>query len=893
MKCARCNAENPDTSRFCGSCAASLSPASPASLIATQVSTSYRTSARPRPVSSSSDSSEEGRFVPGTLLGDRYRIISLLGSGGMGEVYRATDLRLSQAVALKFLPEEMALDPKALARFHNEVRIARQVGHANVCRVYDIGEVEGLAYISMEYVDGEDLHSLLRRIGRLPSDKALEIARKLCAGLAAAHDKGVLHRDLKPANIMIDGRGHVLITDFGLAGVMGQIEGAEARNGTPGYMAPEQLSGREVSAQSDIYALGVVLYEMFTGKRPFNAETRAELVKLSEEGMPPPPRGIVKDIDPAVESVILRCLAPDPRNRPQSAIAVLAALPGGDPLAAALAAGETPSPEMVAASGQKSGCKMALAVSCLAATIVGLAIFAPINQQVNVLDNIPFSNPPEVLAAKAREIVQKLGYSDQPASSADGFEYRFGTIDYMVHRLKGNQAGALAKGRPPAISFWYRSSPVALWPRELADILVVTRADPPENVPGMLHVSLDPQGRMSGFNAVPPQFDESNGPWPSPDWTVLFAAAGLDQGRFTPTEPRWAPAVMADARAAWTGTFQEVPDIPIRVEASAYHGKPVDFTEVLSISNSSPIFSDGRSPGDVVYLVLQLVVLIGLVPFARYNLRLGRGDTRGAFRLGLFAMCVGLLTWVIGGTHVAGAAEGDLFLMAAMRAVFVGASMAFNYISFEPFVRRKWPQTLISWSRVLAGGFRDPLVGRDLLLGTAIGVTMALIQATGSLVYRVLGVASVRVSTAPLALLGGRHLTGVAVLLVGDVLYKALGTLFLLFLARTALRKQWLAAGVLIVALAAINAANAINPFIGWPVNLLFFGLGVFTLMRCGLLALAVAYFVSTFVNELPMTTDFSVWYSGPAAFTIAVIVALAVFSFRTALAGQPLFKDA
>ena len=291
---------------------------SPASLVNTQLTTP----------SASSSSGEEGRFVPGTLLGDRYRIISLLGAGGMGEVYRATDLRLSQQVALKFLPAELARDPKFLERFNNEVRIARQVSHPNVCRVYDIGEAEGLAYISMEYVDGEDLHSLLRRIGRLPPDKALEIARKLCAGLAAAHDKGVLHRDLKPSNIMIDGRGHVLITDFGLAGVIGSIEGAEVRNGTPAYMAPEQLSGKEVSTQSDIYALGVVLYEMFTGKPPFVASTRDELLKLAQQGTPANPRSIVKDIDPGVESVILRCLAPDPRARPASAFAALAALPG-------------------------------------------------------------------------------------------------------------------------------------------------------------------------------------------------------------------------------------------------------------------------------------------------------------------------------------------------------------------------------------------------------------------------------------------------------------------------------------------------------------------------------------------------------------------------------------
>src|SRR5580692_4315066 len=186
MKCSHCATDNPDTSRFCSVCATALS-GTPAAMIPTEVSVA-------RPFTSDS-SADDGQFVPGTLLGDRYRIISKLGAGGMGEVYRATDLRLGQQVALKFLPQEMAQDPKALARFQNEVRIARQVAHPNVCRVYDIGEVEGIPFISMEYVDGEDLNSLLRRIGRLPRDKALEISRKLCAGLAAAHNKGVLHRD--------------------------------------------------------------------------------------------------------------------------------------------------------------------------------------------------------------------------------------------------------------------------------------------------------------------------------------------------------------------------------------------------------------------------------------------------------------------------------------------------------------------------------------------------------------------------------------------------------------------------------------------------------------------------------------------------------------------------
>jgi serine/threonine protein kinase len=185
---------------------------------------SSQTSARSSP---SSGSFDEGRFLPGTLVAERYRIIGILGRGGMGEVYRATDLVLGQQVALKFLPEASASDPDVLERFHSEVRIARQVSHPNVCRVYDIGAVAGQPYISMEYVDGEDLGSLLRRIGRLPNDKAVEMARKMCAGLAAAHDQGVLHRDLKPANVMIDGRGQLLITDFGLAGIASQIKGNE------------------------------------------------------------------------------------------------------------------------------------------------------------------------------------------------------------------------------------------------------------------------------------------------------------------------------------------------------------------------------------------------------------------------------------------------------------------------------------------------------------------------------------------------------------------------------------------------------------------------------------------------------------------------------------------
>jgi serine/threonine-protein kinase len=222
-QCVSCHSEIGEGSAVCNVCGRTVSNDA---AFATQTLASMPASKAPKsppPRSSRGfttsmpgvSTSREGRFLPGDVLANRYRIIALLGKGGMGEVYRADDLSLGQPVALKFLPELLADSPDAIARFRNEVRVARQVSHPNVCRVYDLGEVDGQYFLSMEYVDGEDLASLLRRIGRIPYDKALDIARQLCAGLAAAHDKGVLHRDLKPGNIMLDGRGQVLLTDSG------------------------------------------------------------------------------------------------------------------------------------------------------------------------------------------------------------------------------------------------------------------------------------------------------------------------------------------------------------------------------------------------------------------------------------------------------------------------------------------------------------------------------------------------------------------------------------------------------------------------------------------------------------------------------------------------------
>ncbi len=256
-------------------------------------------------------------------MADRYRIGNLIGRGGMGEVYYADDLKLGQIVALKFLPQEVENDPSVLAQFVEEVKIARQVTHINVCRVFDIGETSGLHFISMEHIKGEDLSLLLRRLGRLPQEKALEISRQLCAGLAAVHDRGILHRDLKPSNVMLDDEGQVRLTDFGLAASVGTAR----RGGTPAYLAPELWDGQRGSVQSDIYALGLVLYEVFTGKRTFRARSYDEMARMHAEEPPVPPSKHMSGIDPQVEKLILQCLDKEPDRRPASAQAVADNLP--------------------------------------------------------------------------------------------------------------------------------------------------------------------------------------------------------------------------------------------------------------------------------------------------------------------------------------------------------------------------------------------------------------------------------------------------------------------------------------------------------------------------------------------------------------------------------------
>jgi serine/threonine protein kinase len=259
-------------------------------------------------------------------FGPRYRVERLLGQGGMGAVYLAYDQDLGRQVALKLVRPELMVYPGAMARFRQELLLASKISHRNILRIHDLGDAGGMKFISMAYVNGEDLHQVLVREGKLPLDRMLAIARQLCAGLDAAHSEGVAHRDLKPQNIMLGTNDHVFVTDFGLAKSLGAVDGMTQSGemlGTPRYMAPEQVEAKSVDARTDIYALGIIFYEMLTGDVPFSAETTLQLMYKRANETPPAPKTLAPEIPDWLNNIVMKCLERDPANRYQSAREIL------------------------------------------------------------------------------------------------------------------------------------------------------------------------------------------------------------------------------------------------------------------------------------------------------------------------------------------------------------------------------------------------------------------------------------------------------------------------------------------------------------------------------------------------------------------------------------------
>jgi serine/threonine-protein kinase len=871
------------------------------------------------------------------VLADRYRIVVPLGKGGMGEVYRADDLRLGQAVALKFLPPHLADHPDRLARLRQEVAAARRVSHRNVCRVYDLVEQPGLAFLTMEYIDGEDLAALLRKVDHLPEERAgATIACELCAALAAVHEQGLVHRDLKPANVMIDGRGKVRLTDFGLAAAAEDLRGADVRAGTPDYQAPEQLRGESVEVRSDLFALGLVLYELFTGERPFPADTRQALLKLYASPFSPvKPAVLVPELTKATEQAILRCLERDPKDRPRSANEVREELPGGDRLKAAREKGETPSPEEVANAGGEGGLSPAAAGLCLAAILAGVLACTLLLQPAKLIARVPLDLPPDVLCYEAGNVLKEAGYGPLRHGT-----YGFGhDSSYLRWVADNDESGArwdiLREVRPAALFFWYRQSPSPLVPNVYypypgaIETGRITWHDPPPIRTGMAAVRLDLAGRLIEFHVVPPDKGglldllvfgastvglqgsaQGQGPLLAasalipgsvglvePDWDSLFKAAGLKRADFASRAARSRiPLIKADRWEAWTGTLT-VPGrsaVPLDVEAAACWGRPVFFRVRAGYpagDEADAPFSVGteeRHTGAAVVFVLLLAAAAVLAP---WNLRRGRADRSGAFRLALFVFTLFMLVGLFKNRHVLGVEEVRLLVMQLACALYWAGLCWLSYVALEPFARRMWPKTLISWSRLLAGRVRDPRVGRDVLIGALAGTGWFALFALARLVPGWVGQPPPAPAWAwwvPDTFVSGYWAANVLDTFPYAVRNGLFFWLLFLVLFRAVFRKPWLAVGLCVVALTILN-----GPLDGLPpVSYLFVAcaqaLGVWVLVRWGVLAVismtAVAFFL-----EFPITWDLSAWYAREGLLTVGLILTLAGYGAWTAVGGRRL----
>jgi len=395
-KCPKCHHENPDDTIYCGKCATQLP------------------SIKDIEVTETIEVPKE-ELTRGTTFAGRYEIIEELGKGGMGRVYRVEDTKLEQEVALKLIKPEIAKDKKTIERFRNELKLARNIRHKNVCGMFDLGETEGAHFITMEYVRGEDLRSLIRRIGQLPIGKSISITKQICEGLVEAHRSGVVHRDLKSNNIMIDKEGNVRIMDFGIARSLEAkgITGAGVMIGTPEYMSPEQVEGKEVDQRSDIYSLGVILYEMVTGRVPFEGDTPFTIGMKHKGETPQNPKELNPQIQEDFNSLILNCLEKDKEKRYQSAGELRSELTN---IEKGIPTTERIVPERKPLTSREITLKFSLKKALIPALVIGILVIA-----VLMVIWHPWSQETSVSAPKIENSIAVISFKNQTGDEA--FDY--------------------------------------------------------------------------------------------------------------------------------------------------------------------------------------------------------------------------------------------------------------------------------------------------------------------------------------------------------------------------------------------------------------------------------------------------------------------------------------
>jgi serine/threonine-protein kinase len=414
----------------------------------------------------------------------------------------------------------------------------------------------------------------------------------------------------------------------------------------------------------------------------------------------------------------------------------------------------------------------------------------------------------------------------------------------------------------------------------------------------MANVLLDDEGRLWQLKVTPPQYDESEDPAPAPDWSLLFKAAELDIASFSETPPRWLSEHYCDSRAAWEGTYPGQPEREIRVEACAYRGLPVYFEiihpwQIPHGMVGYPQTADRKAQA-VLYYLLMIVVLAAGILLARRNLRLGRGDRRGAVRLAYFVFLMAMISWLFRASHVWSLKwEIALLFRQVGSALFDAGMVWLMYIALEPFVRRRWPEALISWNRVLAGRFRDPLVGRHILFGAAIGIGIALWFGLMHFAPELLDLPRAQPPPKPGLgdLRGASWIIGDLFQNLREVIYIPMILMILLVLGRIAIRRQWLAVAVMAAIMAGLNSVGTDYPWLYFVVWLAVFATAMTCAVRFGIFALVVGNFYGSRMTSHVLTLDFPAWYVGGSLVILSLAAALAIYGFYISLAGRPLFK--
>ncbi len=786
----------------------------------------------------------------GERFANRYTILEPIGRGGMGEVYRVRDEVLGESVALKRLIRSHRAMEAAMVR---EVRLARRITHPAVCRVHDVGDHEGQRFLTMEYVDGEDLATLLSRVGSLPTDRVVHLARELAVGLASAHAQGVVHRDLKPGNILIDRRGRARITDFGVA-ILKDEGGGGVQHGTPSYMAPEQLVPDGMSdPRSDLYALGLVLHEAATGEPVFSPSDRVRALTVREQGRVPTLSSIVPGIDPSLDRAVAACLAFDPRRRPESALHFVELLPDGDALGAAVEARATPSPGLVADAGAEGWESSGTASGGVKAVgmILGLAGVFVASATAGLIPLGPSARHPAELVESAVGALRSLGYA-----AGSGVPSYHGFLEDLT---EDGGIGPL---------FWYREEHApyrssyqqsVLDPAADLSVYLPATAPPPQ----VLVAIFNQAGELvylQGDHAI----ETSRSGIPLDPLQEVMRLGGVDAQELAPAEARPPPGVMDDV---W-GWRRDRDGLVERVEAAVHGRRVVYFSRGLppDLARERTERRVAATSGLVVNLVLVAAFAIVAAASLFTTLRRQSTDWTGTAKTAAIASGLALGQWalLVGQvSHPLSDARGTSAANLA-QVPFIGFVVALFYVALEPTVRRRSPRTLVAWARVLRGRLRNEPVARSLSVGVLAGISCGLFYYIDVWTAELWagGVAG-GIDQGPrwLAILGFRPTLAVLFGNGFDAIARALVVVFSYSILTRALPVRWVGAFATVVLVAFLESTVGGHQ----AVSFLSFGIpvgvvSVWVIAEVGFLAYVIAGFVFYSLKFAPVSLEPAWW---------------------------------